>query len=261
MLRYGLGWKAADAVLITHLHLDHVIGLLGYLATLKRMGHDQPIPVRVPSGSAETLRLMLSSWGLRDAARISDSSEGPEEFHGGTVSTFEIAHADTPCCGYLFTLDGRWHLDTEALKAHGVPTGPCRRELAEGRPVVLSDGRAVLPEEVRGRYQPPMRVVFSGDSSSWEEVANRAGGADLLVGEATFLERDTELARRTGHLTAGELAYAARVAGVRWLIATHISQRHTAEEYLAELRAVFPASLVAEDGLRIALTQTGELVK
>jgi ribonuclease Z len=119
----------------------------------------------------------------------------------------------------------------------------------------------VVPDQVRSSFAPAIRLAFAGDSSSWEQLAKQVSGVDLLVGEATYLRRDESLARRNGHLTAEELALAARQAGVRWLVGTHLSQRYRPEEYLEELREVFPQSVVAEDFLSVRLTHAGELVQ
>jgi hypothetical protein len=71
------------------------------------------------------------------------------------------------------------------------------------------------------------------------------------VHEATFSAEEPEKADLTGHSTAADAAGIARDAGVRRLILTHISARYTREapELLAEAQAIFPASMVARDGL------------
>jgi len=71
--------------------------------------------------------------------------------------------------------------------------------------------------------------------------------ADVLVIEATFLERDASIARDYGHLTAAEAAALAATGDVKLLVLTHISGRYTDEEILAEARKTFPNSRVAMD--------------
>jgi ribonuclease Z len=96
-------------------------------------------------------------------------------------------------------------------------------------------------------------VVITGDTRPCESTAAMARDADLLVHEATFGDEEAERATETGHSTAREAAMLARAAGVRQLVLTHISARYSrdASELEREARQVFPAALVAKDGLEI----------
>jgi len=70
---------------------------------------------------------------------------------------------------------------------------------------------------------------------------------DLLVTEATYLERDADMARRFGHLTALQAATLAKEADVRKLVLTHISRRYRDRDVLEEAQTVFAETVVAHD--------------
>jgi ribonuclease Z len=72
-------------------------------------------------------------------------------------------------------------------------------------------------------------------------------GADLLVIEATYLERDADLAEQFDHLTAAEAARLAREAGVHHLVLTHISRRYRESDILEEAQNIMPNTTVARD--------------
>src|SRR6185437_5555105 len=96
--------------------------------------------------------------------------------------------------------------------------GSLRKELAEGRAVTLADGRIVQPDEVLGAPERGKKLVIVGDTETTEGLDVFVEDADVLVIEATFLERDAAIARDYGHLTAVEAARLAATNGVRSLV-------------------------------------------
>jgi ribonuclease Z len=119
--------------------------------------------------------------------------------------------------------------------------------LAEGKPVTLEDGRRLEPEDVLGPPSKRKKLVIVGDTETTEGLSERVGDADVLVIEATFLDRDSAMARDYGHLTATKAAELAATSNVKQLILTHISGRYPDEEILAEATRILPNSRVAAD--------------
>ncbi|MDQ7795076.1 MAG: MBL fold metallo-hydrolase [bacterium] len=102
---------------------------------------------------------------------------------------------------------------------------------------------AVIVEGERGR------LAYSGDSRWGEGLIQAAQGADLLLCEATFQDRDRHLAAPTGHLTATEAARVADRAGAGRLVLTHIQAFYDREVSLAEAQAVAGGPVeLAEEG-------------
>ena len=134
-----------------------------------------------------------------------------------------------------------------------MPDGPVRKELAEGKSVVLEDGRTVDPDDVLGPPERRKKLVVVGDAETTDGLAEYIGDADLLVIEATFLARDEAIARDYGHLTAAQAAALAATSDVKLLVLTHISGRYGDEEILAEARRTFPNSRLAADFDRIVI--------
>ena len=117
-----------------------------------------------------------------------------------------------------------------------------RKELAEGKPVMLADGRTIDSEDVLGPPGGRKKLVIVGDTETIEDLADHVRDADVLVIEATFLNRDAAIARDYGHLTAAEAAMLAAMSNVKILVLTHISGRYPDEEILAEATKIFPNS-------------------
>ncbi|MBV8336431.1 MAG: ribonuclease Z, partial [Alphaproteobacteria bacterium] len=98
------------------------------------------------------------------------------------------------------------------------------------------------------------KLVIIGDAEETDSLVEPARGADSLVIESTFLERDLKLARARGHLTAAAAAGLAREAEVGELLLTHISGRYKPAEILGEATALFPRARVVADFDRVSVT-------
>jgi ribonuclease Z len=258
LMRARLGFRGLGHVLLTHLHLDHVAGLAGLLATRQLFQLDDAIEL---VGSRETVafarRYLSATIGTEREAgyRLRAISPGLVLSRPGwRLSAVPVAHRATESLGYLFEEEARRALLPGRLDGLGVPEGPERAVLARGLPVVLADGRSVTPEMVQGPDVPGAKLAIIGDVEEVASLVEPVRRADALVIEATFLERDAALARSRGHLTAAAAARLACEAEIGELLLTHISGRYQAAEILAEASAVFPRVRVATDFDRVSVT-------
>jgi ribonuclease Z len=256
--RSGAGFRRFHRLLLTHAHLDHILGIPGLLTTLGLQQSDETMTV---NGGARTLRavanMLAGLWGDGRAPiplELVAVTAGHRIDEGDfAIECFPVQHRDTDSFGFAFKAPARRHLLPERLSELGVPDGPLRKELAAGRRVTLGDGRIVDPEDVLGPSKEGAKLVVVGDAGTTAGVAEPARDADVLVIEATFLARDAAIARTHGHLTAAEAATLAAEAQVRRLILTHISGRYPAEEILQEAKDIFPATVVAADFARYSV--------
>ncbi len=258
LLTSGAGFSRLDRILLTHSHLDHILGLPGLLATLGLQERRTPLTI---GGGPQTLslvgRLFEALWGagrapiaLELVPLAAGRVAAEAEF---AIDCFPVAHRGTDSFGFSFEAPARRHLLAERLAALAVPNGPVRKALAAGQPVTLTDGRRIDPEAVLGPVTRGTKLVVIGDAETTDGLVEAVKGADALVIEATFLDRDVATARTHGHLTAAESAALAAAAGVERLILTHISGRYADAEILAEARAIFPATELAADFARIVV--------
>lgn len=252
LLRSGLGFKRLDKILITHGHLDHILGLGGLVSTMARWEMIDYLDIY---GGAFALDRIQRLFGV-----VFGPGELPVElrFHALepgiffedehlTVEAFPVEHRGPGCFGFLFSEKSKRPFLVEQAEALGVPHGPERRLLVQGESVTLADGRVIDPEQVLGPAQPGTRLTFIGDLARTRGLAGIVQGADMLVLEATYLASDQEMARRFGHLTAAQAARFAERANVRKLVLTHISRRYPARQIQEEAQAIFPNSVVAND--------------
>jgi ribonuclease Z len=112
---------------------------------------------------------------------------------------------------------------------------------------------------VHGAPVPGAGVAIVGDTEEIAGLVEPARGADALVIEATFLERDAALARSRGHLTAASAARLARDAEIGELLLTHISGRYRPEEILTEAAPHFANVRVVGDFDRISVSARNDV--
>ncbi|HLZ65892.1 MAG TPA: MBL fold metallo-hydrolase [Aliidongia sp.] len=258
LLSSGAGLRRLGRLLLTHGHLDHILGIPGLLSSLSLQERSDALTIH---GGPHTLRLVANMlealWGKGRAPialEFDPLQAGPVAAEDGfTVDCFPVEHRDTDSFGFAFQSTARRHLRPERLAELHIPDDSVRKELAAGLPVRLADGRKIDPEEVLGPLTNGTRLVVVGDAGTTAGLADVVKDADALVIEATFLDRDAAIARAYGHLTAAEAATLAVTAGVKRLILNHISGRYGAAAILAEAREVFPATMIAADLDRFTL--------
>ena len=253
ILKSGLGFKNLNNILITHGHLDHILGLGGLLSTFSRWEAIEDLNIHAGKWALERIHDLIYGVVLRGAREpmpIHMHQLKPGVFfetEDFSIKAFSVFHRGADCFGFHFEEKSRRPFLPEKAEALGIPMGPERRDLVNGKPVTLEDGRIISPEDVLGDLKKGMRFVHIGDTGRTDNLLEHCMGADGLVIESTYMEEEADMARDFSHLTAKQAAELANKAGVKKLILTHISRRYREKDILEEARSVFPEVSVARD--------------
>ena len=256
MMRWGVSFALAD-IFFTHLHADHILGVIGLIRTMALQGREEKLTLWGPQGSSRILK-RAEGLGFERATfpvEITEVEAGAAIKRAGyEIIPFEVDHRSSESLGYALVEETRkGRFDPERARELGIPEGPLWGQIHRGKPVTLEDGRVIQSSELVGPPRSGRRVVLTGDTRPCAATIEHSRGADLLIHEATFGDEEAERAVETGHSTAREAASVARDAGVRRLLLTHFSARYSRDPgpLDREAKEVFRETTIAKDGMEI----------
>ncbi len=199
LVEAGLSGRELDAILLTHLHSDHIVDLFQLIVSSWHQGRDRPQRVYGPPGTRRYVEGLMALWRPELDQRIA---------HERRPSTAALqVEVEEFGAGPL--------LHSEALDVTAVEV--------DHRPVVHAYGFVF---EAKGA-----RLVVSGDTRPCPTLSAAARGADALVHEV-FVHRELPVVEglRSAETVANVAAYhtlseqvgkIAAEAGVGMLILTH----------------------------------------
>ncbi len=254
LLYANAGFKNLHRIVLSHEHLDHILGIGGLLATLNML---KPVDHIVIHGSPTVLDRVKKLSGFIGRGLQYDLQYAPIHAEARdlfthrqvTCQAFPTRHRLNASYGFVFQEASRRRFLSDAADRLGVPSGPERRTLLAGESIRSMHGTWVHPDEVLGPEEAGKKLVYISDTMYFPELSTFAAGADCLIAEATFLDTEAELAAEVGHMTAKQSAIVARDAGVKCLYLNHLSQRYAHSEHLLleEAKRVFPQTHLAHD--------------
>ncbi|MCW6036507.1 ribonuclease Z [Spirulina subsalsa FACHB-351] len=255
-LRSDLKTSQIRRIFITHMHGDHIYGLMGLIASIGLAGTGHTLDIYGPPALADYIKTSARCSQLDIARRVNIHRVQAglvyedAEF---TVTAQKLEHRVT-AHGYRVTeKDKSGRFNVEQAQALGIPPGPIYKELKQGKTITLDDGRIINGQTLCSDPEKGRSVVYCTDTVFCQGAVELAQGADVLIHEATFAHQDAQFAFERLHSTSTMAAQVALLAGVQELIMTHFSPRYTPanevtlKDLLAEARAIFPNTKLAHD--------------
>ena len=246
------GWspKPIDVICFTHFHADHISGLPGMLLTMGNAERTEPLLLIGPKGLSRvvaSLRVIAPELPfVIDCLELTEP-EQTIRFDGFRIEAFRVNH-NVVCYGYSIVIDRTGKFQVDKAVSLGIEKKYWSR-LQRGE--IIETGKMTLvPEMVLGPARKGIKVTYCTDTRPTESIVKHAEGSDLFICEGMYGEKEKIAnARENKHMMFQEAAKLGKEANPREMWLTHYSPSlMRPEEYLNEIREIFPKIKTARDG-------------
>ena len=206
-------------IFISHLHGDHVFGLMGLLTSYCLKKRTKKLEVFSPPGLWELIEHTARLTGVKFPYEIDffevDANISERVFENDHLEVLSIPlNHRTACAGWLFCEKEKpRNILKEKIHEYDIPVSKIV-DIKNGEDLILPDKRIIPNSELTTAPNPPRRFAFCSDTAPSKAVAKAVQGADLLYHEATFSNEHIEEARMSNHSTAEQAATIAKQARV-----------------------------------------------
>lgn len=251
----GWSFKPIDVICFTHYHGDHISGLPGLLLTMGNADRREPLTLIGPKGLERVvtaLRVIAPELPFPIYCVEIEGTEQTFEMNGYRLKAFRVNH-NVLCYGYALEIDRAGKFDPERAKAEQIPQ-MYWKHLQKGETVEY-EGRILTPDLVLGPPRKGIKLTYTTDTRPTDSIRENAKGSDLFICEGMYGEKEKiAKAREYKHMTFYEAAQLAKDAQVKEMWLTHYSPSLTrAEEYMDDVRKIFPAAKAGKDKMSAEL--------
>lgn len=254
MQKFKVKPQRIQHILISHLHGDHYLGLVGLLSSMHLNGRKKTVHIYGPEALQEIVNIQLhhskTTLGFELVFHPLTSSQSEKIFEDKVMEiwTIPLEHR-IYCNGFLIKEKKKPRkISKEAIKKFSIPIAMMHK-LANGEDWTKEDGSVISNSELTEDPQPPRSFAYCSDTRYSEKIIDVIQEVDLLYHEATFLKNLEDRAKKTYHSTAEQAAVIAKKAQVNELLLGHFSARYIeVNDFIEEARPIFDNVRVVKDG-------------
>jgi len=252
--KIGIKFNRIKHVFISHLHGDHLYGLIGLISTFRLLGRTSDLNIYGPKGIKEIITIQLkyakgwTDYNLFFHELSSLESEFIYENDKLKISTIPLNHR-IYTNGFLFKEKiGLRKINLKSVEFNSIDFS-FYENLKLGKHYINHNGDIILNRNLTFDPNSPKSYAFCSDTCYNESIVPLISDVDLLYHESTFLEIHKELAVKTKHSTAIDAAKIANLANVNKLLLGHFSTRYTdLTKFIKESKNYFDNTELAHDG-------------
>ena len=157
MMRYGISFALED-IFFTHMHADHLLGVIGLIRTMALQGRTERLRLWGPRGASRVLNRAEASASSdrRFRSRSTEIEAGQRIARTGyAIIAFPVDHRGSASLGYaLVEEDRKGRFNPDLARELGIPEGPLWGQIHRGKAVTLDDGRVIEPSVLVGPQRP-----------------------------------------------------------------------------------------------------------
>jgi len=252
------GFKTIDLICITHLHGDHIIGLIGLLSTIGNSSRTEDLTIIGPKGITQAINaIRVVVEYLPYKLIIIENPIGPiclnnEYLKELEISTLNLDHS-TECLGYSLYFKRKAKFNVEKASKNNVPK-ILWQKLQNGE-TILYDDIEYSPYMVLGDDRKGIKISFITDTRPIDSIPEFIKNSDLFICESMYGDdMDLSKAIKNKHMTFRESATLAKLGNVKKLLLTHFSPSlENPSIYLENATSVFENTIIGEDRLELNL--------
>lgn len=258
LLRSEVKISQIRRIFITHMHGDHIFGLMGLLASCGMAGNPTQIDLYGPPELEDYLKACQRYSQTHFSYPIQVHGVQPGQVYADdefTVSCLPLTHKVTAFGYRIQECDRPGRFDVKKATVAGIPPGPLYGELKQGKKIKLPDGRTFKGSDFCGSTETGRVLAYCTDTIFCENAVTLAQQADVVIHESTFAHQDAEMAFQRLHSTSTMAAQVALAAEAKLLFLTHFSPRYAPgnpielHHLTEEARAIFANTKMAHDFL------------
>jgi ribonuclease Z len=252
------GFKNIDLICITHLHGDHLNGLIGLLSTIANSSRTEDLTIVGPLGINKHLDAIKVLVGyLPYNLNVIENPHGPfslcnKYLNNIEISTIKLEHS-TECLGYSLYFNRRPKFNKDKAVLNNVPT-ILWQKLQAGKNIIFNEFE-YKPEMVLGDNRKGIKVSFITDTRPIFSIPEFIKNSDLFVCEAMYGDNsDVSKAIKNSHMTFNEAANLAKLGNVNKLLLTHFSPSlEDPNRYIDNATSIFKNTIIGYDRLELSL--------
>lgn len=254
--RLRIKFQRIDHIFISHLHGDHIYGLIGLLSSFSLLGRKKELKIFCPKGLKEIIEVQIkySDTYLTykiDYSFLEECDDLLLDDKYLTVTKVILNHR-IDCWGFIFKeKDLGLKIRDGVLKKYGIPYTEVD-SLRKGNDYNDHLGNVISNSTLTKKGDEVRCFGYISDNRIKQEQLSAFQGITTMYHEATFLDDLKDKAIKTKHSTAKEVSLLARDLDLKKLVVGHYSSRYLDFQlplFQEEIAQEFKNVVIGKDGL------------